>query len=172
MNNYLKKISVEYAFKKCQLSKQILPLLQYHLAPRAFAPGSEGISGFGAFPLNVWARLHMLLAEENLATVFTSSLTLKPLYYSLAYLAMKSSSKLQWALPSVWFPCSSGQSSFMICFHVYNREYFYKGDKCYHLKNWGDVGLFFIFNVGKTTFMELLFAHITPQTHQSKHLLK
>lgn len=134
--------------------------------------GSEGISGFGAFSLKVWERLRMLLDEENSARVFTSLLTLKPIYYSLAYIAMKSSSKLHWALESVWFPCRSDQRSFMICLHVYNREYFYKGDKCYCLKNWWDVGLFFIFNAGKNIFIELLFAHITSQTHQSKHFLK
>lgn len=32
--------------------------------------------------------------------------------------------------------------------------------------------LFFFFNVGKNIFMELLFAHITPKTQHSKHLLK
>lgn len=41
---------------------------------------------------------------------------------------------------------------------------FYKDGKCFCFKNWGDVGLLFLFSVlEKNIIMELSFAHITPK---------
>lgn len=135
---------------------------------RVFTPHCEKNSGFDAFPLNVWEAVHAPRWSKSGHGFHL----ITDLHYSLAYLAMKSSSKLQWDLPSVWFPCRSGQSSFMICFHAYDRI-FIKTANASALKTGGMLAYFFYFQYWKKiSLWSFHLLILPPRSHQNKHLLK